>query len=131
MSSGRRQKNRVNSTGRSTGEGKHVRLYRWVIESSAYRDLSCRSRCLLTELYNLYNGMNNGELFLSVRNGAERIGASPNTTSKCFKELIDKGFIRPNQPGSFNWKGGAATTWILTEFEFNGEKATKDFMHRK
>jgi hypothetical protein len=52
---------------------RHVRLYRWELESAAYRSLSVRARCLLIELKALYNGANNGELFLSVRDAAARL----------------------------------------------------------
>ncbi len=86
------------------------------------------ARCLEMELKALYNGANNGDLFLSVREAADRLNIADNTASKAFKELEAKGFITPKQKGSFSWKKRHATSWILTEFEFNGKLATKDFM---
>lgn len=119
---------RTNAKGRSLGEARHVRLYLWLLKSTAYQALDCTARTLLVEFYALYNGMNNGELFLSVREAARRLGVAPNTALKAIRQLEAKGFIRPNQRGSFDWKGGAATSWILTEYEHAGQLATKDFM---
>ena len=58
-------------SGRSKTSGKHVRLYRWLLDSVAYRSLNPVERSLLVELYNFYNGENNGKIFLSVRVAAE------------------------------------------------------------
>jgi hypothetical protein len=118
----------MNAKGRSVGAARHVRLYLWLVSSEAYQALDCTARALLVEFYSLYNGMNNGELFLSVREAARRLGVAPNTAMKAIRQLEDKGFIRPNQRGSFHWKAGHATSWILTEFEYSGKSATKDFM---
>ena len=119
---------RVDATGRSRGDPKHVRLYQWLLDSDAYRALDCTARALLVEFYALCNGRNNGEIFLSVREAARRLGVAPNTAVKAIRELEAKGFIRPKQRGSFNWKGGKATIWILTEYGHAGELPTKDFM---
>lgn len=119
---------RSDDTGRSVGEPKHVRLYRWMMQSEAWRHLSLRARCLLIELYDLYNGANNGELFMSVRDAARRLAVSKNTAVRLFHELGDKGFIRARQRGSFAWKARHATSWILTEFGYAGQTPTKEFM---
>jgi hypothetical protein len=42
---------------------RHVRIYRWELESAAYRSLSLFARCLMVELKALYNGTNNGDLY--------------------------------------------------------------------
>lgn len=119
---------RHNASGRSTGEGKHVRLHEWMLASPAYRSLSCHARCLLTELKRLYNGDNNGRLHLSVRKAAELLGASKDTSQKAFRELQCRGFIRARQVGTFGWKQGKATTWILEEFPVDDQLPTKSFM---
>lgn len=80
------------------------------------------------ELKELYNGSNNGDLFLSVREAAKRLGVSNNTASKAFKELEEKGFIIARQKGYFKQKTRHATSWILTEFKYNGQLPTKEFM---
>lgn len=121
-----------NKTGRNDGDGRHVRDYEWMLKCQAYRSLSAYSRCLLTEMKRLYNGTNNGDLYLSVRDAAAAINANKGTASKAFRELEQMGFIRANQAGSFAWKSGKATgkatSWILEEFGFGDALATKAFM---
>lgn len=110
------------------GKDRFVCLYHWLLKSEAYRSLNGTARALLVEFYALYNGRNNGELFLSVREAARRLRVAPNTAVKAIAQLQDRGFIRANHVGSFNWKGGNATSWILTEFSFADQLPTKDFM---
>lgn len=119
---------RMHINGRSKGDGTHVRHYRWQLESPAWQHLSLTARCLEMVLKALFNGLNNGEIFLSVREAARKLGVTPNTAQKAFRELEEKGFIRAKQKGSFSWKTGKATSWILTEFDYNNMTATKDFM---
>ena len=127
-------KRRVNGKGRSIGgDAQHVRLYQWEIKSAAYRSLTADARALLVELKGLYNGSNNGDLFLSVREAARRVGCGKNLAGELFKQLQDRGFIRPNEVGAFNLKAlagrGKATSWILTEYAVGSSTAgTKDFM---
>jgi hypothetical protein len=45
----------------------HVRLYRWLLESSAYLSLSCPARAVLIEIARGHDGTNNGRLGLSIR----------------------------------------------------------------
>lgn len=125
----RRKRRRVDKTGRSVGVERHVRLHYWMMSSPAWQTLSLPGRCLLIELYALYNGENNGELFLSVREAARRLRISKNTAGDLFTELKVRGFVRPRQEGSFHYKERHATAWVLTEFGFSGQLATKDFMH--
>jgi hypothetical protein len=113
---------------KSSGPLKHVRLHRWLLESPAYRSLSLAARCLMVELYDRFNGENNGNVFLSVRDAAACLGIGKNRAGEAFGELEAKGFIRARQRGSFQWKTRQATTWVLTEYEFAGQPATKSFM---
>ena len=48
-------------------ERRYVALQFWLLESPAYRSLKPVARSTLVDLMALYNGANNGELFLSVR----------------------------------------------------------------
>lgn len=114
--------------GRSRKDPKHVRLYRWLLKSEAWRTLKPGPKALLIELYGLYNGDNNGELFLSEREAAKRINLSKLTARRYFEELTIRGFIKPHHKGAFNVKAPIATTWILTEFDYNNNRGTKDFM---
>jgi DNA-binding transcriptional MocR family regulator len=74
-----------------------------------------------------YNGYNNGEISMSVREAARLLHIAKDTATKAFRELEHKGFIECNQCGSFNWKAGKATTWILTEHAFDDELPSKEF----
>lgn len=102
-----------------------------MLDSPAYRSLSCHARCLLVELGRRYTGENNGNIPMSVREAARLLGAGKNTAQKAFSELEDRGFIRPNVKGAFTFKARHATTWILTEYKHGDERATKDFMKWK
>lgn len=119
------------ANGRRKGAAKHVRQYEWMLASPAYRSLPCYERCLLTELVRRYNGVNNGNFPMSVREAASLLGTGKNQAAKAFHGLEDRGFIKPNIKGAFTWKARHATTWILTEYRFNGEPPTKDFMKWK
>ncbi len=119
---------RTNATGRSTRAAKHVRVYRWMLTSPAYRSLGCYARCLLVELGARYNGDNNGHIPMSVREAAGLLGCSQPTACKAFLELEGKGFIRAHEKGAFHVKVRHSTTWILTEHPYAGQPATKDFM---
>jgi len=119
--------------GRSKRYGrKYVRINDWEFECKAYRLLSCNARALLSEFKYLYNGSNNGMLYMSWRDAAIAIGvSSPKTASKAIHELIDKGFIRVRTRGSFSNKTGQAATYILTEQPNGNKEPSKDFMGYK
>lgn len=105
-----------------------MRLYHWMLKSDAWRSLSLPARAVLIELYSLYTGANNGDLFLSARKAATAIGTGKTLAWRALRELRQKGFIRPRQDGSFHWKERHATTWVLSEFEFGDQQPTRDFM---
>jgi hypothetical protein len=79
----------------------------------------------------MYNSVNNGELFLSVRDAAAALSVWPNTALKGLLELESHGFIKPQQKGAFSLKSRHSTTWILTEFPYRDALPTKDFMRWK
>lgn len=123
---------RLDAKGRNTGDSQHIRIYWYELKSPAYRALSIGARALLVELKALYNGRNNGALFLSVREAAGRLGCSKSFAADRFQELHDKGFIRPRERGHFQVKclvGQArATSWVLTAYAHGEALATKEFM---
>ena len=82
----------------------------------------------LVELLNLYNGENNGQIALSVRQGAKLLGCWKDTAGRAFRRLQELGFIKENVKGSFQIKDRHSTTWILTMRDYNGRPATKEFM---
>jgi hypothetical protein len=105
----------------------HVRLYGWFMKTPAWQSLPAGPRALLVELYGLWDGANNGQLFLSVREAATRLHVSPNTVASWFDMLLDRGFIKVAQRGAFSMKIRNATTWILTEHPIGGALPTKEF----
>lgn len=115
-------------TGRSRRGDRFVKLDHWMLKSPAWRALTPAARALYVELAQRYNGANNGEISLSVREAAAAVNIAKDTASKTFQDLIAIGFIRRRRPGSFTWKVRHAATWILTEFPVGDEPATKDFM---
>ena len=106
---------------------RHVRLHNWLMNTKAWRSLKPGPRAMLVELYSLYNGENNGALFLSERDAGTRLNISKLTARKYFIELEDKGFIKAKEKGSFNVKIKLATKWILTEHGFANQVPTKEF----
>lgn len=106
---------------------KHVRLHAWVMDTPAYRHLSCPARCLLVELMRSFDGGNNGDVFMSVRDAAAAINVSKDTAGGALLELQAVGFIRAKEKGAFSLKKRHATTWILTEYEYANQPASKDF----
>lgn len=99
------------------------------MKTEAWATLKPGPRSLLIELYALYNSLNNGELFLSELEAARRCNVTKQTARGYFGELRNRGFIKLNKKGGFNVKNRLASTWILTEFQYNGELPTKDFMY--
>lgn len=121
----------TNNTGRSINSAKHVRLYEWLLRSEAYRSLSVYSRALLVEVSRCYNGTNNGYIGLSVRQAALSLNCSDKPIRKAFAELQEKGFLKIKTKGGFNRKISHSTEWILTQHEYDGKLATKEFMRWK
>ncbi len=113
--------------GRSKKGDRFVKLEHWMLKMPAWRALSPAARAIYVELAQRYNGSNNGEISMSVREAADCVNIAKDTASKAFHELEAKGFTRRHICGSFNWKRRHATTWVLTEFALSETPATKDF----
>ena len=116
-----------NAKGRSKQRDRFVKLDEWLQATDAWQALRPTPRALYVELVRRFNSLNNGEISMSVREAAALLHIAKDTASKAFRELDEKGFIRRNVCGSFNWKLRHATTWILTAYDFGEESATKEF----
>lgn len=119
------------SKGNSSTPPDHVRLYEWLMQSAAWKDLSTNARALYVLIKQQYKGMNNGRLILSIRQVSEALHVSKTTAAKAFAELGSHGFIEVVIRGSFqNRKDRRATEWRLTEHLCNvsGELPSKLFM---
>lgn len=124
---------RTDKRARITGKAsktipRHVRLHHYLLRSAAWQDLSCYARCALVELYAVYNGENNGEIAMSERTLAVKLRCAVPTARKALGELVDHGFVRVQQRGSFHRKIPHATLWRLTEHPVGNSIPTKEFM---
>lgn len=123
----RNNRNRVNAKGRNENSGRFVRLDYRILNSNAYRSLSPNDRSLLVELTMLYNGENNGSLYLGVRDAAHRMGLADMTAaSRSFDNLMALGFIELTQEAYFSIKTSEysrARCWRLTWLVGPGRKA--------
>ncbi len=99
-----------------------------MLACKAWKSLKPVVRAIYIEVAQRYNGSNNGNISFSVRQAAEAVHCSKDTASNAFHELEDKGFLKRNVCGSFDWKKRHATTWILTVHPYKNQLATKDFM---
>jgi len=82
-----RKRGKPNAKGRRD-TSRFVRLDYRLLHSPAYRSLTPNARSLLIELNMLYNGENNGSLYLGVQDAAYRMGLSDHhAASRAFDEL--------------------------------------------
>lgn len=121
----------VDQKGRSKKDASHVRIYRFEQETLAYQSLCVGARALLIEVRSLYNGNNNGALFLSVREAGRRMNVGKDAAAEWFADLIDRGWIRPKVEAGFNWKTAArarmASCWIITNEATDDAAPTRDY----
>lgn len=87
--------------------------------------LSPVARALLIELLAMYNGKNNGRIFLSVQDATDRLGfsnARPAMTA--FEELQAVGLITCTAKGAYRKKAGVirASRWRLNWLDDDGER---------
>src|SRR5262249_9364814 len=110
---------------------RYLSLRFWLLRSDAWKSLPAISRALYLELTARYNGSNNGRISYSVREGAEALNVTKDTTARYLKTLQDRGFIVCTKRGAFSLKTTRdASEWRLTEYDsdFPPAHATKDFM---
>ena len=114
----RRKTTKVNAKGRNDLTDRFVRLPHKLLSSAAYRSLGVTARALLVELIMLDFGSNNGSLYLSLRDAADRLGFSDHhSVSAAFNELLDRGLVRCTKEAHFQIKTAdqsRARCWCLT-----------------
>ena len=103
-----------------------IGLPRLVVNSEAYRGLSCNARCLLIEFQNIYQPHRNGYLTISVSKAETLLGLSDKTVRNAFNELEEKGFIELIE--FHNYTNGKAREYRLTFQPFQGREPTYEFL---
>lgn len=100
----------------------------FMLKCPAWAALSPVGAKLYIEIAKRYNGQNNGEISLSVREAAAAVRCDKDRAHEGLRELQDKGFICATTLGSFHRKGGNATEWRLTVEPTAAQLSTKEFM---
>lgn len=117
----KKRKNRPakpNHTGRNAGARRFVMLDHRILFSEAYASLDAVGRALLVEVVSIYNGSNNGSIWLSVRDATARLGMSDHrATQRGFDQLQAAGLIALTKDAHFSQKtsdSSRARCWRLT-----------------
>jgi hypothetical protein len=108
----------MNAKGRNPGgAGRFIMVSRSLTHSPQFSALSSASRALFFELHAMFNGTNNGAIFLSCKDAGDRLGLSDlKAVRAAFDELRDVGFITETIGSSFIMKAGhvsKARAWNL------------------
>lgn len=102
-----------------------------MLRSLSWRALDPVARATYLELAQIYNGSNNGRLFLSSRILADRLRISKDTAARKLKILQDHGLIELAKPAAFNIKARHSAEYRLTAFrcDVTGRLPSKAFMY--
>jgi hypothetical protein len=119
-----------NKKGRTKHGPPFVQLFKYMLKTDAWQALSAADRAVYVALADTYNGSNNGALGLGARRAGELCNISKNTATKCFRSLVEKGFIECATPGGFSRKSRHQTEWRLTtaKCDVSGKAASKAFV---
>ena len=119
-----------NQTGRSLNPNGHFALLPCaMLKSAAWRALGGNSVRVLLELMTRHIGPdNNGDLFLSLEEAADRLHIGKATALRAYRDLEEKGFLVKTSPGTF--RKGDAATWRLTFKPAKGRVGTTDEWRR-
>ncbi len=111
---------------------RYFQLHHYMLKTDAWKWLSAAARAVYIQIGSRYNGANNGRLACSVRDAASECGIANNTANRCFKELVDLGFIVETRHGSLSRKTRTASEWRLTAFrcDLTETIASRLFMQR-
>ncbi len=115
----RARRNKVDNKGRNANlQGSFARLDHSLLHSVAYRSLNPAARALLVEIVSMFKGSNNGSLWLSVRDAADRMGVvDTKTASRALRDLESVGFIDMTKDAFFSVKAAdtsRARCWRIT-----------------
>lgn len=117
--------------GKRGSKSKFIMIDHSVFNHPAYRSLKVGPRSLFLELIARFKGYNNGKIYLSSRQAAERLNCTKDTALAYFKVLENRGFIVAVKQHALGVEGkGRATEWRLTHLPCDGSKPTSDFMKK-
>jgi hypothetical protein len=119
---------RTDSRGRQKGDGGHLRLYHYVLESLAWRSLSGATVKVILEICCRHHGSNNGEISFAVRDGKD-LGLCIETTCKALWEAQAKGFLEVTGRSTFATKTGEASTYRVTFLDLPIGSSERDKRH--
>ena len=95
-----------------------------ITRSEAWFSCSPAARLIWIAVLERFNGENNGEISLSVREAGDYAGCTKNTAGRKFNELLDAGLLECTMKTSFTNGKGLASTWALTHLPVGGKVAT-------
>jgi len=112
---------------RYTDYERWVGLPHCMLKAPAWRTATPNAKALLIDVWQRYNGSNNGDIAYSVREAAA-IGLHRNTAGKAFAELIERGFLIVTRQAAFTMKTRESRTYRVTALPVGDTAGTKDFM---
>lgn len=129
-----RGRNRVNAKGRNENpKQRFAGIKHEILISAAYRSLDCTARALLLELVMMENGHNNGSIWLSVRDAADRLGITDaRPVIRSFDMLQAAGLIAMTKESHFSIKAAEtsrARCWRLTWRPFDRKPPSNEWQN--
>jgi len=122
---------RYDARGNKKGKGgRFFALQHPMMKSQAWQSLKPNEVAVYIRLAFRFNGANNGEIALSVRDAAKEAKINKDTASKALLSLQTKGLIKLVTPGGYSTNGGKATTYALTCFPIKkGKPASREYQN--
>lgn len=115
-------------------EGKWTKVHLNMLKCPAWKALSTAAQALYPHIALEWNGPqanNNGDISISVRQAADRLGVSRNTAAKAFHDLQAKGFIVMTSAGALGVEGHAkCPTFELTDHPPKGGHSVPKKLYR-
>ena len=118
---------------KGTAQGKYVALLLSVLSVPAWKALGTAAQALYPWLLLEFKGSKfnkNGKIRLSARLAAEAMGVSKDTTSRAFRELQKKGFIKAKKGAALGVSGmGTSPEYEITHRKLieNKRKPNEDY----
>ena len=117
---------------RSVGVDRFLALPHYLLKSDAWKSLGPIPRALFVEVAQRWNGFNNGQIGLGVREAGQALHVKHTTAGAAFKVLQERGFLALTKDSGFDQKR-LAREWRVTAFPVGDYRApshpaTKEFM---